>query len=364
MITISTKELKRFTSLATHIKNNGIIPIYGYVKIEAKGGVATMYKSNAQSFIVFPVDGAVCNKDETILVEEKVLFGFINTTSRQSVSISQDGKDGNIDDGKRPVKFIGIEDHYPVIQQKAADAVPYEFDLDVLSALSLAKQHTLPPQDKTIREWNTFVHISKCGDRTGIAGFNGFTWYFQTFKEKLPELVLDTDVIAIISKFQSAAYSQSGNYDIFECAGVTYGFIKPEVKPRELTKFMESLSKGEKKFKVVTKSITEYCESVLAMNNTSLTPDITVEPMEGKKILLKHVGYGGVDIEEEVFIEEKDGDFDTHYFNPNYILLALKGIPFDEVEVSVLENQGFVFSSPEEPHYLGGVVKMSPVQSN
>jgi hypothetical protein len=358
MITISTKELRRFVSLASHIKDTRLIPIYGYVKFAVKEGKCTIYKSNGHSFIVCPVN-AECDQDEVILVEETVLYGYVNNTSREKIKISADGNKGMLDDQKRPWEFQAAEDNYPAIQAKQEGETCWEFDCEVLGALSLAKPHTLPPQDRVIREWNTFVHVSTVGKKFGIAGFNGFTFYFQIFKQKLPEMVLDTDVISIISKFDSVTYSVAGNYDMFDCGGVTYGFIRPEVKARDLSKLFENLSKGEEACTANRKSLIEFCETVISTTNTNIPPTIVVSgDFDESKILLRHDGMASVHGKEEVWVEGKKQKFGECGFQPRYIILALKDLSYDDITINLLDN-AFVFTSSEDKNYMGGVMKIA-----
>lgn len=358
MIKIKTKELRRFISLASHIKDTKLLPMYGYVKIVVKDGACTIYKSNAFSYIIAPVE-AECGADEVILVEEVVLFGYVGATSRDEISISAEGVNGILNDGKKPWKFRAIEDHYPAIQQKEEGGEVFELTSDVLSALHVCKFHTRKPEDKAIRSWETFVHVSKAGDKYGIAGYNGITAHFQLFKNKLHEMVFDTDTISIIAKYDSVQYSSAGNYDLFDCGGATYGFIKPEIGARPLTKFLENLAKGEKACVVNRKSILEFCETVIKTSNSNLVPEIKISgESKESKIILTHDSVTENHGEEVVWVEEKEKAFEPYIFNPNYIILLLKDLDYDEIEISTIK-EGFVIKSKEEPNFMGLVARMN-----
>ena len=72
MISIDVKQLKKFLSAAKNIKNRNIMPLLDYVKLECKGSVATLTKTNLDAFVVFEIEAAF-DKDETILIDEHTL---------------------------------------------------------------------------------------------------------------------------------------------------------------------------------------------------------------------------------------------------------------------------------------------------
>lgn len=360
MVTLKTSDLRKFVSLSSHIKDTRILPIYGYIKIEVVGNTCTLYKTNGHSFIIFSATEPVSTHNDVILIEETILYGFVSNCSATYIDISAEGMMGLLNDKKRPTKFqAGDPAHFPAIQPKE-QSEGILLDSDLLASLYHCKKHTLPPMDKSMREWNCFVHVSKVDKKYGVAGFNGFTFYFHIYKNKLPDIAIDPDIITVISKLDSVIYSVSGNYDMYSTNGVTYGFIISEQKARDLTKLFENLSKGIKKFSVRRKALVGFCESVISMNNTNVPPTISVSD-GGKKgtIILKHSGIMNLNIEETVWVENKKGVFDEWHFDPRYIILSLKDLEYDEVTVSTVGDT-LVFSSDEEPNYLGGVMRIMP----
>lgn len=354
---ILLEELKRFINAARHIKDTKILPIYSYVKLELTKEGAVFYKSNGHSFVVCPVK-AEYKTPEVLIIEEKTLFGFVSFCSAETVTIKQKGNDIVISDGIKSVSCQAIPDNYPAIQGKE-EGDSFDLDSDVLEAMYSAKAHVLPANDKTYRPWNCFVHMTKVGEETVVAGFNGFTSFIQKFKQKLPSLIIEPDTISIISKLRLATYSSAGKYDLFDCGGITYGFIKPENKVADLNTVLENFGKAQKSFVVNRRKLVNFCEMVLDINNSNLQPEISIDgETKESTILLKYDGFTGQSAEETVYVEEKQDDVLKRAYNPKNLLLTLKDLTYDEVIVSML-GENLILSSTEEPNYLGSIMSFS-----
>jgi hypothetical protein len=354
---ILLEELRRFINAARHIKDTRILPIYSYVKLELTKERAVFYKSNGHSFVVCPVK-AEYKSPEVFIIEEKTLFGFVSFCSTESVTIKRDGKNITISDGIKSVSCQYIDDNYPAVQGKE-DGDSFDLDSDVLEAIYSAKAHVLPANDKTYRPWNCFVHMTKVGKETAVAGFNGFTSYIQKFKQTLPSLIIDPDTVSIISKLRAAAYSSAGQYDLFDSAGITYGFIKPENKVADLNTVLENFGKATKSFIVNRRKLVNFCEMVLDINNSNLQPEISMDgAIEENAILLRYEGFTGQSAEELVYVEGKWEEVLKRAYNPKNILLTLKELGYDEVTVSML-GENLILSSTEEPNYLGSIMSLA-----
>lgn len=358
MITIPITEINRFANYAMRLKTNNILPIYEYVKLECKDGVATFYKHNGHSFVVCEVS-ATFKKDQTVLIDEKTLFEFAHYCDSDTMTIKVTDKKIELL-GVAKKRSCGTEPaiHYLAIQGKEGGD-EFVFGSDVLSAMYSAKGHTKPPADKAVREWNCFVHITTANDKSVVGGFNGYTSFVQIFDEKLPKVVLDPEVVAIISKQSSVKYSTWGNYDVFEFSDIIFGFIKAESKPADFTSVVNNFKKAVPLFSIDKNHLVDFCTEVVSMNKSSIAPEVIINAeTENGKIKLEFIGASDQECEDEVSVTGKVGKLEKYHFQPRYVLTTLKELSFKDIQISNL-NGCFVLTCEEDKNYLGSMMSLT-----
>lgn len=205
---LQTEHLRKFMAAASAIKANNLMPILGYIKFDTN----TATKNALNSFIVYDMPGA-----EPMLIEEKVLFAFVNNTATDTITITQ--KNGRIYmKGNRPFDCPATTDEYPVIPE--TDNLPFLMPEDLLTAIGQAS-HFISEGD--IEERRIFVFVGK----RAVCGADGFTCYCKHMDYDVPEIVLIKPVAALWGKFQEAQFSENEKYQFLAVPGARYGFIKP-----------------------------------------------------------------------------------------------------------------------------------------
>lgn len=356
MITISTSELRRFIAASKNIKSSNLLPIYSYIKLVCKKGGVVFYKSNGRSFIKCTVD-AECEKEQVLLIDEKVLFSAALFTGAPSVTISLSGNRVIISDGKKPVECQLVPDNFQVIQEVEDKGVT--IDSDMLEALSMAKDHVGNPSDREMRHWTSLAHVVTYDKITYISGFNGFTSYTKMFKKKkYPELHLDTEVVSVISQYDSVEYASVGNYDYFWNNGILYGFIKTEIKCPDLSLAVSNF-KSNDKFTIDRASIVKFCESVIYMNDSSIKPEIFITDNGENGVTLNFKGISGnQSAKEDMEVKDKTFEVPKLYFQPNYMISLLKGLDMDEVTF-LYTNHNLISTSIDDKDYVGSIMEIA-----
>jgi hypothetical protein len=356
MITISTSELKRFLYHAKNIRDNRILPILSYVKLECKGNSATLTKSNLNSFVVCEIK-AEFKKDETILIDQQTLSACVNFGKGKEVKITL--KNGNVimDDGFRELKSqCEDEKNFPEIETNTGEKTP--FDADVMASLSLAKSHTLPAASGGMREWKCFVHVLKIENKSFIVGISGAVSYFKSFKQKMPEISLDPETVAIITKFPEADYSSNDRYDYFQHEGTTYGFIKAETGRPQLEGIFDKF-KSEDSLTVNRKDLVDFCEMVQSFNGTTIPPEVSMINVDKNKVLLKYIDLTGVEkASEPIAVEGKTFDIPDILFLPKNLLIVMKDLGVEKIKIEKIMGN-MIVSSPEEKNYTGSIMELS-----
>lgn len=357
MITISISELKRFLNNAANIKENRMLPILSYIKLECKGKSATLIKTSLHSFVIAEVE-AEFKKDETILIEEQILAGAVNFSKGSELKISVVGKNVVMNDGFGDTK-CQVQDivNFPAVETNT-EKEKIEISTDVIAALKLAKNHVLTVTDKDMRNWMSFVHIVEIGDKGYVVGANGQISYFKSFKVELPKISLDPDTVTVLAKYPSVNYSSNARYDYFQCLGITYGFIKTETACPNFEPILERF-KSENSFMLNTNDILLFCEKAISINTSSVPPEVSIEDGGNGSLLLKFVGISDNESTmEKVKADGKTYEVEKILFQPRNLLTAVKDLGVDKIKVSKIHGN-MVITSDEEKNYIGSVMELA-----
>lgn len=357
MIVISITELKKFLSNSSNIRNNNIIPILSYIKLECKGKIATLIKTNLHSFIISQID-AEFKKDITILIDEQILASAVNFSKGKDLKISVVGKDIVMNDGFGDTK-CQVQDvvNFPAVDTNTGKGA-IEFTEDVISALGLAKNHILTSSDKEMRNWMSFVHIRTINNKSHVVGANGSVSYFKSFGEALPEISLDPDTVSIISKYPFVHYSSNDRYDYFQCLGVTYGFIKTETACPKFEPIIDRF-KSENSFIINSRDIVLFCEKAISMNRSSVPPEVSIENGDNGSLLLNFVGISDNEsASEKIKSDKKTYNVEKILFQPKNMITAVKDLGVEKIKISKIFGN-MILSSDEEKDYTGSVMELA-----
>lgn len=359
MVIISLPEIKRFIAASKHVKDTRVLPIYAYVKLVFNEKGATFYKSNSHNFVICPVESET-EESGTYIIEEATLSGFVNYARTEIITFKRVNGNIEISDGGKVVACQEVPDHYPAIPSKE-DVKSITISVDALAALYSAKNHALPSQEKSMRQWNCFVHISKVGKHNYISGFNGFTSFIEKFSQPLPNIPLDPEVIAVISKMEDVDYLPYEKYDVFENKGVTYGFVKSETNVAPLETVLDNFGKKKDLFVVGRKRIVDFCEMVQNINTSAVVASVSMKtnPEDIGSLQLSYQGMTGQSANEEIPVVSKGEEMEEMFFTPKNVLLALKDLQFDSITFSKLA-ENLILSSNDEPAYLGSIMSIKP----
>lgn len=353
MITISTKEIKRFKSAADLIPENHLLPVYSYIKLVVDKDRSYFVKHSGERFLVFDVD-ATCDKPQTLMIETKPFFGFIGCTKSDFISISLSGKKIKIDDGQEPVSFQTTNDLFPTIHEKDGDK-SIEISEEARAAIVTARSHARSSSEINPTDWMCYIHMKKMNEKFYVVSTKTELTYFNGFEEELPEISISQSVVSVLSSGSNFTYSSAKNYDYFETIGVLYGFLKAEIRcPKEVEYVLKNM-KSESYFEVERQPIVDFCNLVLAINNSSVVPQIKFSSSGDQVIASFKDTMDNINTERKIPIENKTFDFTEIPFQPKNILTVLNGIDSERVKVSY-GHRNFIITN-NEPNYMGAVME-------
>lgn len=356
MISIDIKELKKFLAAARNIKDRNILPILAYVKLECKEGVATITKTNLDSFVTCTIDASF-EGDTTILIDEKTLSSTVAYSTSNIITISV--KDNNVimDDGVRKNRCATQDSKlFPRIEGNK-DLQKYSLSADVLSSLSIAKQHTFQSNEKN--QWECYVHVIKGDKKTLIGAANGFVLYLKMFTDNIPSMVLSPDTVYAVAGLPYADYSSSERYDFFESVDVAYGFIKP-LSARPGLGFIWDKLVSENSFTVSRKELIQFCEMVISMNGSSIVPEVYIKD-DGSDITLLFDGPSDAQgAKQNIKAKGKSSSFPETRFQPKNLIVAMKDLGVDTVNLTKISGNVLI-TSDEDKDYKGSIMELAPL---
>lgn len=363
MVTISTSEIKRFLSHASNIAEKRTLPILSYVKVECNNGVCTLTKTNLDSYCVVEVE-AKFKKDQIILIDRTTLEASVIGDSKE-VKISIEKGNVILDNGSRKPYCQVNNDPFPAVQEMPSPTVMV--DDEMVAALKLSKAHIFVPSEG-VRVWQSYIFSQKVGKKHYIYGVSGAIMYFKKFNS-LPEMVLEPEIVSVLEKFDGRnghdfEYSGSEQYHHFRLHGVTFGFRKTEMLPREsIGTVIEKLSSPDG-FLISKSRLIETCQVILKLSSAyAVAPSIVLEDAGKDKISAKYVGVAGDRGTDEIIpVKDKTFTLSAISFHPKNLLTVLKSISGEEIRMERVPNN-MAISCPDDPAYVGSVVEVQPINA-
>lgn len=217
-----TSELRAFKQACIGLKQNDILPILAYLKID-KGAIT---KNNLNSFVV----ADITYKGKPFVIEERILMDYCSRATGD-ITVTLEGTTVTLKaDGVSKVKSetMPLSD-FPTI----SDAVSEQIELgdNVLTQIGIASKFV---DEDAVNPAAQYVFI---GDM-GIRASNGFIGYSLGVETTL-RAYFNLETCKAISKLDNVKYSDNPSYHFFESEGLRYGFVKPEYKYIDISLFFK-----------------------------------------------------------------------------------------------------------------------------
>lgn len=324
---IKTSELRIFKSNATAIKGNTLLQVLSYLKFHD----GTIIKHNLHAFLI----QKVTTVNESFLVDEKILMGFIDNTRAEEIEIKIKDKRILISEVGGKAKITSPTDdviNFPTIEDEPEEKII--LSKKVLNAIKIASNFIVT---ETLMPLRSHVFIGK----KNVGGSNSFIGYLEAQDEELPQIILSKEVCAAISRMGVSSFSQSQRYHYFENGNIRYGFIKPDCAFFDLTPFGVFDKKKLKHFSINKDEFIMFNDMCL-----SSTPSKIVRAtftVEKNKLKLQMIdteyeinNYREIDIDGEM-----EGEFT---YQPVYMSHLLKSIP----------DSDLIFYQSHQKYYITG----------
>lgn len=368
MVKIPIQELKTFLSKAAAIKaEKSIVPLCRYIKIVCEGNVISVTKTNLQSFVICELDGKA-TKNFTLLVEEDLLAACVKNATGKEIKISfKEAKSATSPTGK--VKSVTIEDGedlkvekttedemaFPVIPEAEKNG-SNKLTEDILESIYLASRCTSEPKD--IPTYANFVHVKSTGKKSFyIAGMNGAILYFKSFKQAMPDMILELETCAAIKGFQELLVYQGGNYNFFDAGKTLFGFVKVEFVTPDFKGGIVDKMEVDKLFTIDRAAVVRCCDFAKSINPMKYIAPCTIEGDGDKGVVIDYnqneVGLNSA----RKFEVKKNKKFSIpkFFFSPNDFSTVLSSLPFEKVNMVGPVEKNYYITSDEDPDFVGAL---------
>lgn len=319
-IKVPVSDIRSFKKNSSHIRSKGILPILDYIKFDN----GTITKTNLNEFVV-----QESNFAGAFLIEERILFNFIEYTSASEIIFVADGAKITLNDGvQKTTSTQGDISLFPETEECPKETV--SLTDTILKLFGAAAKYTREEQHDLI-----ISHIFIGGDV--ITASDRFIAFYRKIDRELPKTAIPRSVAERVSSIDPADFSQTETKLFFKSGRVLYGFQKTEATYVNLCQFFE-YEKGTS-FHVPKSELIVFNEMCLSMSPSKLCHPI-FEVSDGKLLLSAIDGDYGVDNEKEI---EVVGKMEAK-FKYDAVLLnrLLKTAPDDELTFSKVDRRMYI----------------------
>lgn len=218
---ISTKSLRDLKDLTSGLKSSNILPIYDYLRFD-KG---TITKMTAGGFFVFKCPEV----DQTMLVDEKLLYVKLANSSSEFINISQKGKKVTLTNGTIPTSF-----QVPDIEEWPAMPDYGQGDHVVSTGFhsALKKAINFPASSEEIPSIRSFVMVGK----GNMGASDAFVLFCEPIDDSF-ELVIERKQAEALTVIPVLKVGYGENWQFFFTFKGVYGFTKSEIGFTDFTKY-------------------------------------------------------------------------------------------------------------------------------
>lgn len=315
-IKVPVADIRAFKKNSSHIKKNNIMPILDFIKFDN----GTITKTNLHEFVVQD-----SNFNGSFLIEERVLFNFIEYTNAPEITFMSDGNKITLSDGSQKTTATqGDISLYPNTDSPPQEKV--SLTDTILKYFGAAAKYTQEHAEDLI-----VSHIFIGGDV--IAASDRYIAYYRKIDRSLPNTAIPKSVAERVSSIDPADFSQTENKLYFKTSKTLYGFRKTEATYVDLSRYFNYEKIAS--FDAPKSELIAFNDMCLSMSISKECHPI-LEVSNGKLKLTANDGDFAIDNEKEIsVVGQMDGQFKT---DARWLNRLLKSSPDEELTFCRVNN--------------------------
>ena len=319
-VKVSVADIRSFKKNSSRITSKGILPILDYIKFDN----GTITKTNINEFVV-----QESNFSGAFIVEERILFNFIEYTSAVEISFVTDGTKVVISDGsQKTTSNQGDINLFPAIEQPPTETV--SLTDTILKLFGSAAKYTQEGGDDLRKS-----HIFIGGD--AIMASDGFIAFYRKIDRQLPKTAIPRSIAEKVSSIDPADFSQTERKLFFRAGKVLYGFQKTEATYIDMSGFFNY--QKDTYFHAPKAELISFNEMSLGMSKLRLCHPY-LEIVNGKLLMSAVNSDYGVDNEKEIEVVGEMGD--KFQYDAVTLNRLLKTAPDEELTFSRIKGMMYI----------------------
>lgn len=342
MIKLNKASLQEFQRLTSGMPKNTVMPILGYVKLDRKGGMTIITKSNLSTTVMAAIKSEVDEEFGSLLLDEKILFGFLSETKFDDILVTLEGGEIKLSDTVTKIGFAKEDaSSFPLTPKAEGEGII--ISREIVEALDTAKNFV---NDSETAGNFRFVHANG----NFIAAFNSHFFYLNNKFEKLPEMMMTKEMCDVVCAAQnSMKFQNSGNHYFFTSTGIQYIFTKQEGKTPAIQSVLERLQLPGKNFTIPKTDLVSFCNvanmicetpvSTCSMKPNGMFADLKINDANYSRNGERNIPF--------------TGEFDEFTFNARVIINPLKNVPFETFNAKTNQNCMIITGKDEYFCFIG-----------
>jgi hypothetical protein len=308
-IKVSVSDIRSFKKNSSHIQNKGILPILDYIKFD--NGYIT--KTNLNEFVI-----QESTFSGSFLVEERILFNFIDYTSALEITFVTDGKRVILSDGSQKTGSTqGDITLFPMPEEMPKESV--SLTDTILKYFGSAAKYTQEGNDD-LRKTHIFIGGSE------ILASDANIAFYRKIDRELPKIAIPRSVAQRVSSIDPANFAQTERKLFFKAGKVIYGFQKTEATYIDMSSFFKYAK--DDCFHAPKAELISFNEMCLSMSKIKICHPF-LEIKDGKLLMSAVNSEYGVDNEKQIDVVGKMGE--KFQYDAGTLNRLLKTAPDEEL---------------------------------
>lgn len=336
MIKLNTNSLREFQKRASVIERNTLLPVLSNLKIEVDE-VCLVTKSSLNVVCC----GQVVHEGgkQSLLVDERILFSLLSTTSAEWLTIERDGKGLLLSDGKDKISLSTEPvENFPPNPEYDSEAESFMLEKKHIEAITIGRSYVVDSETSGTKQ---FVHMRG----SLIFAIHDNFFYINNSFENLPDAMFTPEETAIIAQHEKLQMAQTERHLIlFADDGYTFIFTKPEGSTLNAEGLLSRIVTPGKNFSILKDELVNFCNLA---NTVSESPVATCTMSQDGLFVKLQMNDKNYERNNHrlVVCEGEVGEFN---FNSRLITSALKAIPYGTVQGKTLQNNMILNYNGEE----------------
>lgn len=310
---LKTNELKKFNSVTSSMKQNGLLSILSYLRF--KDGIIT--KNNLEQFVEMEADF-----EGECLIDERVLMAFVNSVNAPEIDVKVEEKSITLSCGKDKTKSPTDDiNNFPAPANDGLEGV--EIGEDIVRGIKIASNFTMERENLP---YTSCIFLGR-----GLLGAaTGYIAYVEEIDTGIPEIILEKNAISVAKGLNNFLFSQNDKFQFIKSGAFNFGFRKTDTKFQNYAPFAKI--SGGKKVDIDKSELISFCDNCI-----SSTPSkVVAAQIVGNKLYMEDKDFG-ISCEKELSVEL--GDL---VFNPSFMGKMLKSLPDESLTFIKSEYKFFV----------------------